>query len=468
LLNVQSDPDADDADVAAAEAAEAEAAEAYQEVLDSSKDINAWVRERDLEGRYKDVVDTLEDLSKNRNSAAMVQKGTLPRLWSVLPCEEPPFQIWQTRTNDWGRKVGEEMVFEAPVLSQEHVYPLEQRLRELIEAEQAEGRTVMVYVEQNNKRSTAQRLQRVLADYEPWTLTGKVDIEERELEIKKAVNNGAKVLLVPYRYVAEGLNLQLIDTIVWYEMAMNLFNLDQASRRIWRLGSTSEKRLYYMVYKGTVAHQKLTKLGTQSGAASLFAGDTVEGALAEQAGADKTTLARMSDSLEESLTGESAVADEDTLRDAFARRAEELREALANGRDWVGVEDTLPERLDERRAIRAAAAEAVEAEETDEAAPDVVEAPVVEVIEAEPAVDAATTEDVPEEVVEPAAVLAEQPADAPTTDTPAEQPARRERRSPERTAQVFAEWDDLREQVKVKRRSRRRTTEPAPGQLSMF
>jgi hypothetical protein len=33
---------------------------------------------------------------------------------------------------------------------------------------------------------------------------------------------------------------------------------------------------------------------------------------------------------------------------------------------------------------------------------------------------------------------------------------------------VFAEWDDLREQVKVKRRSRRRTTEPAPGQLSMF
>lgn len=36
-----------------------------------------------------------------------------------------------------------------------------------------------------------------------------------------------------------------------------------------------------MVYKGTVAHQKLTKLGTQSGAASLFAGDTVEGALAD-------------------------------------------------------------------------------------------------------------------------------------------------------------------------------------------
>jgi hypothetical protein len=170
------------------------------------------------------------------------------------------------------------------------------------------------------------------------------------------------VVIVPYRRVNEGLNLQSgIDTILWVEMALNLFMLDQASRRAWRLGKCEEVRIYYLAYANTAGHTKLRKLGQQSGAAAAFAGEPARGALIEHAGADKTTLARLSSLLEQSenkegddeengvvlISGEEEVAEEEAvLKAVFAKRAEELRKALVRGREWLGgIKDDLAERL---------------------------------------------------------------------------------------------------------------------------
>ena len=105
---------------------------------------------------------------------------------------------------------------------------------------------------------------------------------------------------------------------------------------------------------------KLRKLGQQSGAAAAFAGEPARGALIEHAGADKTTLARLSSLLEQNeeeedaqvvLLGESEseneVAEEEAaLKAVFAQRAEELRKALVRGREWLGgIQDDLAERL---------------------------------------------------------------------------------------------------------------------------
>ena len=155
-------------------------------------------------------------------------------------------------------------------------------------------------------------------------------------------------MIVPYRRVNEGLNLQNgIDTIIWVEMALNLFMLDQASRRAWRLGKREEVRIYYVAYANTAGHYKLRKLGRQSGAAAAFAGEPARGALIEHAGADKTTLARLSSLLEQqdeeaestgdACSNETSVAQEEAaLKVTFARRADELRTALLHGRQWLG------------------------------------------------------------------------------------------------------------------------------------
>jgi hypothetical protein len=120
-------------------------------------------------------------------------------------------------------------------------------------------------------------------------------------------------------------------------------------------------RIYYLAYANTAGHTKLRKLGQQSGAAAAFAGEPARGALIEHAGADKTTLARLSSLLEQSegeegedeenvavlLSGEEEVAEEEAvLKAVFAKRAEELRKALVRGREWLGgIQDDLAERL---------------------------------------------------------------------------------------------------------------------------
>ena len=271
------------------------------------------------------------------------------------------FQVWETRRDRWGDIEGRALLVETERLEFEYLYPLERRLIVLVQKELGEKRRVMVYFEQNDLRSMARRLEWVLKEVHPWTLPNSVAAEDRQQAILQAVQRGHRVVIVPYRRVNEGLNLQSgIDTILWVEMALNLFMLDQASRRAWRLGKREEVRIYYLAYANTAGHTKLRKLGQQSGAAAAFAGEPARGALIAHAGADKTTLARLSSLLEQRegessddeeapvvLAGENEVAEEEAaLKVVFAQRAEELRQALVRGREWLGgIGDELAERL---------------------------------------------------------------------------------------------------------------------------
>lgn len=340
----------------------AEEAEArHAALLAQAKERHAWAEARDLEGEYRSIVGTLEKMSQQRNQTARMGKGTIPRWFAALPCDVP-FTLEQTNRSTWGEELSKTLLLSTRSLLWDYLYPAERRLRELVLKEVAEGRRVMVYIEQNEIRSMSRRLAWVFQEMPTWTLPNSVKSEDRQQAILDAVHQqGIKLLFVPYRKVNEGLNLQsAIDTIVWYELAMNLFLLDQASRRAWRLGKQEEVRIYYVVYAGTSGHSKLRKLGNQSGAAAAFAGEPARGALIEHAGADQTTLARLAASVDaqQSLAEEEESDEEDLfslrfseeeaqhLKAAFARRAAEEHEALQKGRQWFGgVEDTLPRRL---------------------------------------------------------------------------------------------------------------------------
>jgi ParB/RepB/Spo0J family partition protein len=333
--------------------------QAVEEASEQERVVQAWAEPRHLAAHYGQLVHALDDLARKRNTAARLAKGTVPRWFAVLPCDRP-FEVWETRRDRWGDTLGRAMLVQTEQLVWEHIYPLERRLITLVQRELGEGRRVMLYIDQNDVRSTSRRLEWVLKDMQPWTLPNSVAAEDRQQAILQAVQRGHHVVIVPYRRVNEGLNLQsAIDTILWVEMALNLFMLDQASRRAWRLGKRKEVRIYYLAYANTAGHTKLRKLGQQSGAAAAFAGEPARGALIEHAGADKTTLARLSSLLDQSegdedeenvvlqLSGEQEVAQEEAvLKDVFARRAEELHKALLRGREWLGgIKDDLAERL---------------------------------------------------------------------------------------------------------------------------
>jgi hypothetical protein len=209
--------------------------------------VKAWVEPRHLAAHHWRLVRKLEDLSQMRNQAARLAKGTVPRWFAALPCDQP-FEVTQISRDDWGDVIGRQLLVRTEPLEWNYLYPLEKRLIAIVERERAEGRRLMLYVEQNDIRSMARRLEWVLQEYRPWTLPNSVAAEDRQQAIVDAVcQRGHDVVIVPYRRVNEGLNLQsAVDTIVWFEMALNLFMLDQASRRAWRLGKREEVRIYYV------------------------------------------------------------------------------------------------------------------------------------------------------------------------------------------------------------------------------
>jgi hypothetical protein len=344
---------------------EAQAQQAFAQALEESKQLADWIAERDLLSAYLGIVKQLAALARKGNQTARMAQGTIPRWFAILPCEKP-YELWQTKRSNWGEMLSKQCIIKTPLLAEDYVYPLEKRLLTLVQAELAQGRRLMVYIDQNQERSTARRLEWVLqqAGIASWTLPNTVKPEDRQQKIIEMMRPGpdgkaaVTVALVPYSRVNEGINLQsVVDTIIWYEMALNLFMLEQASRRAWRLGKREEVRIYYLAYAGTAGHQKMRKLGGQSGAAAAFAGEPARGALIEEAGADRTTLARFSETVEAELLVDDEESDAsslltmlnendtDVLTAAFARRADEERAVLQKGRSWFGLSDTLPVRL---------------------------------------------------------------------------------------------------------------------------
>jgi SAM-dependent methyltransferase len=369
-------PPAPAEELAAAQGA-VEAAEARERAArEHMSEVERWALPRSLALHYDHLVASLRDLAMQGNPAAALAQGTVPRWWAALPCVQPRFSVIQTKRGAWGQVLGKEQLLETELLTPEHRYPLERRLQDIVRQELAEGHTVMLYVEQNGVRSMADRLALVLQDFAPWKLPDSVEAEDREDAIRQAVARGHKVIVVNYRRVAEGINLQdCIDAIVWVEMALNLFHLDQASRRAWRLGRDKEVRIYYLAYTGSAAHHKLCKLASESGAAAAFSGEPAQGALVEHVGADRTMLSRMAASLkalgrEAGDAAEEELAGQEALTAAFQRRSEELAARLKQGRAWMGLVDTLPERLAAFHAARAAAPRVVEARPGVEPSPE--------------------------------------------------------------------------------------------------
>jgi len=186
------------------------------EAVEQEQAIQMWAKQRHLAAHYGQLVRELDDLARERNTAARLAKGTVPRWFAALPCDRP-FEVWQTTRDRWGDTLDRKLLVATETLEWQYLYPLERRLITLVERERAEGRRCMIYFEQNDLRSMAKRLAWVLRDLHPWTLPNSVPAEERQHAIVQAVQqHGHTVIIVPYRRVNEGLNLQsAIDSVFW-------------------------------------------------------------------------------------------------------------------------------------------------------------------------------------------------------------------------------------------------------------
>jgi SNF2 family DNA or RNA helicase len=152
-------------------------------------------------------------------------------------------------------------------------------------------------------RDTTTRLKKALeqAGLKTAVLRSNVDTSKREEWILDQVDRGIDVLICNPDLVKTGLDLLDFPTIVFMQTGYNVYTLQQAARRSWRIGQTQPVKVIFLGYQGSsqiaclkLMAKKITVSQStsgdipESGLDSLNTdGDSVEMALARQLVTDK-------------------------------------------------------------------------------------------------------------------------------------------------------------------------------------
>jgi len=139
------------------------------------------------------------------------------------------------------------------VFGEEDIAPKEEKLIKLCQAAKAKGRRVLVYSTYTATQDTTTRLKRILEQhgFKTAVLRSSVDTSKREDWIADQVERGVEVVITNPDLVRTGLDLLEFPTIVFMQTGYNVYTLQQAARRSWRIGQTEDVEVYFLGYEET-------------------------------------------------------------------------------------------------------------------------------------------------------------------------------------------------------------------------
>lgn len=159
--------------------------------------------------------------------------------------------------------------------------PKEQALVDLCVAEKARNRKVLTYTVYSGTRDTTSRLKKVLeqAGLKVAVLRATVDTSRREDWILDQVDRGIDVLITNPELVKTGLDLLDFPTIAFLQTGYNVYTLQQAARRSWRIGQKHPVRVVFFGYAGTSQITCLELMAKKIAVAQSTSGDVPESGL---------------------------------------------------------------------------------------------------------------------------------------------------------------------------------------------
>lgn len=148
-------------------------------------------------------------------------------------------------------------------------------------SEKANSRKVLAYSVYTGVRDTTARLRRVLeaAGLKVAVLRASVDTAKREDWILDQVDRGIDVLITNPELVKTGLDLLDFPTIAFLQTGYNVYTLQQASRRSWRIGQKQRVRVVFFGYAGTSQITCLQLMARKIAVAQSTSGDVPESGL---------------------------------------------------------------------------------------------------------------------------------------------------------------------------------------------
>ena len=168
-----------------------------------------------------------------------------------------------------------------PAVLDETPSPKEQHLIELCRREKARGRRVLVYATYTGTRDTTVRMKSLLekADFKTAVLRASVDASKREDWLFEQVERGVEVLITNPELVKTGLDMLEFPTIVFMQTGYNVYTLQQASRRSWRIGQKENVDVYFLGYEGSAQITCLELMSKKVAVSQSTSGDMPDSGL---------------------------------------------------------------------------------------------------------------------------------------------------------------------------------------------
>jgi hypothetical protein len=161
------------------------------------------------------------------------------------------------------------------------VAPKEQALVDFCKASKAKQRKVLAYTVYTGTRDTTARLRTVLETngLKTAVLRASVDAARREEWVADQLDRGLDVLLTNPELVKTGLDLLEFPDIVFMQSGYNVYTLQQASRRSWRIGQKEAVQVRFLGYAGTAQMECLRLMGKKIAVSQSTSGDMPESGL---------------------------------------------------------------------------------------------------------------------------------------------------------------------------------------------
>src|SRR5690606_24232716 len=145
------------------------------------------------------------------------------------------------------------LAFVPAIFSDLERMPKERSLIDICRQEKARGRKVLVYSVYTGTRDTTSRLKALLEQegLKTAVLRASVETSRREDWIAEQLDRGIDVLVTNPELVKTGLDLLEFPTIVFMQSGWNVYTLQQAARRSWRIGQKQPVKVIYLGYAAT-------------------------------------------------------------------------------------------------------------------------------------------------------------------------------------------------------------------------
>jgi Type III restriction enzyme, res subunit len=174
-----------------------------------------------------------------------------------------------------------QLLFQGAIFKEGDVSPKEAALVALCKAQKALHRRILAYTVYTGTRDTTARLKTILEaqGLKVAVLRASVDAAKREDWVAEQVDRGIDVLITNPELVKTGLDMLEFPTIAFMQSGFNVYTLQQASRRSWRIGQKHPVEVHFLGYAGSAQMDCLRLMAKKIAVSQSTSGDMPDSGL---------------------------------------------------------------------------------------------------------------------------------------------------------------------------------------------